>query len=548
MVIELTRILLRSSLMSGEKKVDAVIIGAGISGMYQLHKLRKIGLTVKVYEGGTGVGGTWYWNRYPGARFDSESVSYGYSFSEELLQEWNWKERFSPQPDNLEYLEYVADKFDLRKDIQFSTRVTSAHYGEEENEWSVATDDGQAIKCQFLITAVGVLSTPFVPEIKGLNSFQGASWHTANWPKEHVGFEGKKVGVIGTGATAVQLIQEVAKTAGQLTVFQRTANFCKPLGNSLISDDEQEDIKKNYPKIFQRCRETFGSFLADFEKRSAFDVTPEEREARYEELWNEPGFGFWLGTYEDILTDPKANETQAEFARKKIRSRVNDPKVAEMLCPTSHPIGTKRMPLETGYYEVYNQPNVELVDIKATPIEVVTESSLKTTQTEYEFDMLILATGFDTVTGSLDRIDIRGSNGVSLKEKWVDGPRTYLGMGSSGFPNLFTLGGPHYGGNFCYIPRCIEQNVEWVSDCIEHMTKNDIRRIEPNKDAEDKWTEHVQDVASGSLLTKTDSWFMGANIPGKPRQMYLYAGGSPLYRKTCDDVAENNYEGYTLQK
>jgi cation diffusion facilitator CzcD-associated flavoprotein CzcO len=548
MVIELTRILLRSSLMSGEKKVDAVIIGAGISGMYQLHKLRKIGLTVKVYEGGTGVGGTWYWNRYPGARFDSESVSYGYSFSEELLQEWNWKERFSPQPDNLEYLEYVADKFDLRKDIQFSTRVTSAHYGEEENEWSVATDDGQAIKCQFLITAVGVLSTPFVPEIKGLNSFQGASWHTANWPKEHVGFEGKKVGVIGTGATAVQLIQEVAKTAGQLTVFQRTANFCKPLGNSLISDDEQEDIKKNYPKIFQRCRETFGSFLADFEKRSAFDVTPEEREARYEELWNEPGFGFWLGTYEDILTDPKANETQAEFARKKIRSRVNDPKVAEMLCPTSHPIGTKRMPLETGYYEVYNQPNVELVDIKATPIEVVTESSLKTTQTEYEFDMLILATGFDTVTGSLDRIDIRGSNGVSLKEKWVDGPRTYLGMGSSGFPNLFTLVGPHNGATFCNIPRCIEQNVEWVSDCIEHMTKNDIRRIEPNKDAEDKWTEHVQDVASGSLLTKTDSWFMGANIPGKPRQMYLYAGGSPLYRKTCDDVAENNYEGYTLQK
>ena len=534
--------------MSGEKKVDAVIIGAGISGMYQLHKLRKIGLTVKVYEGGTGVGGTWYWNRYPGARFDSESVSYGYSFSEELLQEWNWKERFSPQPDNLEYLEYVADKFDLRKDIQFSTRVTSAHYGEEENEWSVATDDGQAIKCQFLITAVGVLSTPFVPEIKGLNSFQGASWHTANWPKEHVGFEGKKVGVIGTGATAVQLIQEVAKTAGQLTVFQRTANFCKPLGNSPISDDEQEEIKKSYPKIFQRCRETFGSFLADFEKRSAFDVTPEEREARYEELWNEPGFGFWLGTYEDILTDPKANETQAEFARKKIRSRVNDPKVAEMLCPTSHPIGTKRMPLETGYYEVYNQPNVELVDIKATPIEVVTESSLKTTQTEYEFDMLILATGFDTVTGSLDRIDIRGSNGVSLKEKWVDGPRTYLGMGSSGFPNLFTLVGPHNGATFCNIPRCIEQNVEWVSDCIEHMTKNDIRRIEPNKDAEDKWTEHVQDVASGSLLTKTDSWFMGANIPGKPRQMYLYAGGSPLYRKTCDDVAENNYEGYTLQK
>jgi cation diffusion facilitator CzcD-associated flavoprotein CzcO len=534
--------------MSSGQEFDAVIVGAGISGMYQLHKLREIGLTAKVFETGTGVGGTWYWNRYPGARFDSESVSYGYSFSEELLQEWNWSEHFSPQPDNLKYLNYVADKFDLRQDIQFSTRVVSAHYAEDENKWTVTTDDGKATKCQFFITAVGVLSTPFIPEIPGLKNFTRASWHTANWPKERVAFEGKRVGVIGTGATAVQLIPEIAKTVGELTVFQRTANFCKPIGNRPITDAEQKEIKANYPAIFQRCKETFGSFLADFEKRSAFDVTPEEREARYEELWNEPGFGFWLGTYEDILTDLKANETQAEFVRKKIRSRVHDPKVAEMLSPKGHPFGTKRVPLENGYYEVYNQSNVELVDIKATPIEMVTASGLKTTEKEYEFDMLLLATGFDTVTGSLDRIEIRGSGGVALKEKWVDGPKTYLGMGSSGFPNMFTVVGPHNGATFCNIPRCIEQNVEWVTDCIKYMNESGISRIDPNKDAEEEWTAHVQDVASGSLFSKADSWFMGANIPGKPRQMYLYAGGSPLYRKTCDRVAENNYEGYTLEK
>ena len=535
--------------MSIKKVLDAVIIGAGISGMYQLHKLRdELGLSVKVFETGSGVGGTWYWNRYPGARFDSESYSYGYSFSEELLQEWNWKEHFSPQPDNLEYLEFVADKFNLRPDIEFNTRVVSAHYDDDDNCWNVTTDGGHFVTCKFLITAVGVLSTPFVPEIPGLKNFKKDSWHTANWPKEHVSLEGKRVGVIGTGATAVQLITEIAKTVGDLTVFQRTANFCKPLGNRLISDEEQIEIKKNYPKIFQRCRETFGSFLADFEKRSAFDVTAEEREARYEKLWNEPGFGFWLGTYQDILTDAKANETAAEFVRKKIRSRVTDPEVAEMLCPKGHPFGTKRVPLESGYYEAYNQANVELVDIKATPIEMVTENGLRTTKKDFEFDILVLATGFDTVTGSLDSIDIRGVGGTSLKHKWSDGPKTYLGMGSAGFPNMFTVVGPHNGATFCNIPRCIEQNVEWVSDCIKYMNENGVSRIDPNQDAEDEWTEHVQDVVKGSLLLEADSWFMGANIPGKKRQMYLYAGGSPLYREKCDTVAINNYEGYTLEK
>ena len=535
--------------MSDRESLDAVIIGAGISGMYQLHKLRdELSLDVKVLEAGSGVGGTWYWNRYPGARFDSESYSYGYSFSDELLEEWNWNEHFSPQPDNLKYLEFVADKFNLRPNIEFNTRVLAAHYDNDRNLWRITTDGGQSTSCKFLISAVGVLSTPFVPEIPGLENFKNPSWHTAEWPRENVSLEGKRVGVIGTGATAVQMITEIAKNVGQLTVFQRTANFCKPIGNRPITAEEQVQIKKDYPKIFQRCRETFGSFLADFEKKSAFDVTREEREARYEELWNEPGFGFWLGTYEDILTDPKANETQAEFVRNKIRSRVNDPKVAEMLCPKGHPFGTKRVPLENGYYEVYNQANVELVDIKNTPIEIVTEGGLRTTEQEFEFDILILATGFDTVTGSLDRIDIRGRDGLALKDKWSDGPKTYLGMGSFGFPNLFTVVGPHNGATFCNIPRCIEQNVEWVSDCIKYLTENEISRIEVNQDAEDEWTDHVQEVVKGTLFPEADSWFMGANIPGKKRQMYLYAGGSPLYRERCDNVAANNYEGYTLVK
>jgi len=535
--------------MSDRETIDAVIIGAGISGMYQLHKLRdELGLDVKVFEAGSGVGGTWYWNRYPGARFDSESYSYGYSFSDELLEEWNWNEHFSPQPDNLKYLEYVADKFNLRPSIEFNTRVVSAHYNDKTNLWHIETDGNHSIKCKFVVTAVGVLSTPFVPKIPGLENFKKDSWHTADWPKEKINFEGKRVGVIGTGATAVQLIPEIAKNVGQLTVFQRTANFCKPIGNRPITAEEQVQIKQDYPKIFQRCRETFGSFLADFEEKSAFDVTPEEREARYEELWKEPGFGFWLGTYEDVLTDHKANETAAEFVRNKIRTRVDDPQVAEMLCPKGHPFGTKRVPLENGYYEVYNQNNVQLVDIKSTPIEMVTEGGLRTAEQEFEFDILILATGFDTVTGSLDRIDIRGSEGLVLKDKWIDGPKTYLGMGSAGFPNLFTVVGPTNGGTFCNIPRCIEQNVEWVSDCIKYLTENEISRIEVNQDAEDEWTDHVQEVVKGTLFPEADSWFMGANIPGKKRQMYLYAGGSPLYRERCDNVAANNYEGYTLVK
>ena len=530
------------------EQFDAIIIGAGIAGLYQLYRLRELGLSVRVYESGTGVGGTWYWNRYPGARFDSESYSYGYSFSEELLQEWDWSEHFAPQPETERYLNYVADKFDLRRDIQFSTRVTAATYDDANTCWQVQTDDGRRTQARFLITAIGVLSAPYIPDFAGRDSFQGESFHTAHWPKEGRDFSDKRVAVIGTGATAVQLITEVAKQAGQLTVFQRTANYCAPLRNGPIDPEAQQQIKKSYPEIFQKCRESFGGFIHDFDARSALELSEEERLARYEELWAQPGFGKWLGNFADIMTDLEANATFTEFVQNKIRERIKDPEVAEKLVPKDHPFGTKRVPLESGYYEAYNQDNVLLVDLHETPIERITPRGIKTSAAEYVFDTIIYATGFDAVTGAFNRIDIRGGNGQTLKDKWAEGPRTYLGLQSAGFPNLFTLVGPHNGATFCNIPRCIEQNVEWVTDCLRHMGENNYTRIVATTEAEDDWTDHVNEVAADTLLLHTDSWFVGANIPGKKRTFLMYAGGSPAYREKCEDVAAKGYEGFTLSQ
>ena len=530
------------------EQFDAIIIGAGIAGLYQLYRLRELGLSVRVYESGTGVGGTWYWNRYPGARFDSESYSYGYSFSEELLQEWDWSEHFAPQPETERYLNYVADKFDLRRHIQFSTRVTAATYDEATNCWQVQTSAGQQALARFLITAIGVLSAPYIPNFAGRDSFQGESFHTAHWPKEGRDFSGKRVAVIGTGATAVQLITEVAKQAGQLTVFQRTANYCAPLRNGPIDPEAQQQIKKSYPEIFQKCRESFGGFIHDFDARSALELSEKERLARYEELWAQPGFGKWLGNFADIMTNLDANATFTEFVQNKIRERVKDPEVAEKLVPKDHPFGTKRVPLESGYYEAYNQDNVLLVDLHETPIERITPRGIKTSAAEYVFDTIIYATGFDAVTGAFNRIDIRGGNGQTLKDKWAEGPRTYLGLQSAGFPNLFTLVGPHNGATFCNIPRCIEQNVEWVTDCLRHMGENNYTRIVATTEAEDDWTDHVNEVAADTLLLHTDSWFVGANIPGKKRTFLMYAGGSPAYREKCGDVAAKGYEGFTLSQ
>ena len=526
---------------------DAIIIGAGICGMYQLHRLRELGLTVRVFEAGSGVGGTWYWNRYPGARFDSESYTYGYSFSERLMDEWDWSEHFSAQAETLRYLEFVADKFDLRKDIQFNARVASAVYDETANRWTVTTQSGDQACAKYLITAVGVLSAPYTPAIAGRDDFQGESWHTAHWPHHPVELRDKRVGVIGAGATAVQLITEVAKNVGQLTVFQRTANYCIPLNNRPIAPHEQAALKARYADMFARCRETFAAFIHDFDTRSAFDVSDEEREAIYEQLWKEPGFGFWLGNFYDIMTDERANETIAEFVRRKIRERVKDPVLAEKLTPRDHCFGTKRVPLESGYYEAYNRPNVELVDLKATPIECITSTGIKTTEHDYPFDVIIFATGFDAVTGALTRMDIRGEGGIALKDKWQDGPRTYLGLQVAGFPNLFTVVGAHNAANFCNVPRCGEQNVEWVTDCIRHMQDKKFERISATIEAEEAWRDHCEQVVSHTLFLKTDSWFVGANIPGKKRVFLGYGGGLPRYREKCDEVAAAGYQGFILE-
>jgi cation diffusion facilitator CzcD-associated flavoprotein CzcO len=529
---------------------DAIVIGAGIAGMYQLHRLRGLGLRVRVLEAGDGVGGTWYWNRYPGARFDSESWTYGYSFSEEILREWEWSEHFAPQPETLRYCNFVADKLDLRRDIELGCRVAAAVYDEAADEWAVESTDGRRMRARLLITAIGPLSAPTMPTIPGVESFRGEAHHTGRWPHKPVSFASKRVAVIGTGATAVQAITEIAKTVGHLTVFPRTPNWCAPLHNRPIDASTQARIKATYPETFAICRESFGCFIHQADPRNALEVSPEEREAFYEKLYREPGFGIWMGNFRDILIDRDANATITEFMRGKIRARVKDPAVAEKLIPTNHGFGTRRVPLESGYYEVYNQPNVRLVDIRETPIERITPAGIRTTAEEHAVDMIIYATGFDAITGAFDRIDIRGRGGRRLKEKWADGPRTFLGLQVEGFPNLFTLVGPHNAATFCNIPRCIEQNVEWVTALIAHMRARGHVRVEPTAEAEREWTQHVLDTGRRMLFTQVDSWMTGinSNVAGKDKRTFIvYAGGAPKYRERCDDVAARGYAGFVFR-
>ncbi len=529
---------------------DAIIVGAGISGMYQLHRLRGLGLRVRVFEAGHGVGGTWYWNRYPGARFDSESWTYGYSFSDEILREWEWSEHFAAQPETLRYCNFVADKLDLRRDIEFNRRIRAVTYDEAANHWDIESEEGRRERARFLITAIGPLSAPTMPTIPGVETFRGESYHTGTWPHEPVSFANKRVAVIGTGATGVQAITEIAKTVGHLTVFQRTPNWCAPLHNRPMDAATQAGIKATYPEIFAVCRESFGCFIHQADPRNALEVSPEEREAFFEKLYGEPGFGIWMGNFRDVLIDEEANATITEFMRRKIRQRVKDPKVAEKLIPTNHGFGTRRVPLESGYYEVFNQPNVRLVDVRETPIERITPAGVKTSESEHEVDMIIYATGFDAITGAFDRIDVRGVGGRRLREKWADGPRTYLGLQIAGFPNLFTLVGPHNAATFCNIPRCIEQNVDWVTALIGHMREKDYARVEPTLDAERDWTQHVHDTGRRMLFTQVDSWMMGinSNVAGKQRRTFIvYAGGAPKYREKCDEVAARGYVGFTFR-
>jgi cation diffusion facilitator CzcD-associated flavoprotein CzcO len=525
------------------EQFDAIVIGAGVSGLYQLYRLRQLGLSVRCLEDGAGVGGTWYWNRYPGCRFDSESETYGYSFSDELLQEWDWKEHFSGQPENERYLNYVADKFDLRRDIQFKSRVSSAVYDERTNRWEVHLESGQRMRAQFLVAAVGILSARYIPPFEGINSFKGESYHTSSWPRAEVDFTGKRVAVIGTGATAVQLIPIIAKEVAHLTVFQRTPNYCAPLRNAEVTAETQRRFKATYPEIHKRCRETSAAFVHEFDTRSIFDVSPEEREARFEELWAQPGFSKWLSNFKDIMTSRAANEIFAEFVRNKIRARVKDPVVAEKLVPKDHPFGSKRIPLETDYYEAYNRDNVLLVDLRETPLERITPTGIKTSEREYAVDVIIYATGFDAVTGPLTRIDIRGEGGQSLKDKWANGPRTYLGIQIAGFPNFFIATSTA----FCNYTVCAEMIVEWISDCIRYIRENDYSRIAPTPQMEQAWVDHVNEVGSQTLLSDAKSWFVGANIPGKARAILLYANPAPAYRAKCAEVAAKGYEGFVLE-
>ena len=526
---------------------DAIIIGAGMSGIYQLHRLRELGLRVRVFEEGTGVGGTWYWNRYPGARFDSESYSYGYSFSQELLEEWNWSEHFAGQPETLRYLNHVADKFDLRRDIQFRSRVAAATWEEDTRSWSVTLQDGSRFRARFLITAIGPLSAPTLPRIEGVDMFQGQSFHTARWPHEPVDVAGKRVAVIGTGATGVQTIQTIAKTVRHLTVFQRTPNWCAPLHNGKIDAETQANIKSGYPEMFKRCQETFACFLHTPDPRGAFEVSDEEREAFYEKLYAERGFGIWQGNFRDILIDRKANATISDFVARKIRRRVKDPKVAEKLIPRNHGFGTRRLPLETFYYEVYNQDNVELVDIAETPIERITPKGIKSSTAEYEFDIIIYATGFDAITGSFDKIDFRGVDGVKLKDRWKNGPQTYLGVMVDGFPNMMMLMGPHTAlGN---IPRSIEYNVDWVTNLIGFSRESGLTRVEATATGVMDWTDHVKALGVGLLSNEVNSWMTGinSNVEGKQTRIVArYSGSAPAYRAKCDEVAAQRYQELAL--
>jgi cation diffusion facilitator CzcD-associated flavoprotein CzcO len=526
---------------------DAIIIGAGMSGLYQLYRLRELGMKVRVFEAGTNVGGTWYWNRYPGARFDSESYSYGYSFSKELLAEWEWSEHFAGQPETLRYLNHVADKFDLRRDIQFRSRVTAASYDEAARSWGIALEDGSRVRSRFLITAIGPLSTPTLPRIEGRDSFEGQSFHTARWPREPVDFAGKRVAVIGTGATGVQTIQTIAAEVGHLTVFQRTPNWCAPLHNGKIDAKTQMRIKAGYPEMFARCQETFACFIHTPDPRGAFEVSDEEREAFYERLYAERGFGIWQGNFRDILIDRKANATISDFVARKIRERVRDRKVAEKLIPKNHGFGTRRLPLETFYYEVYNRDNVELVDIVETPIERITPTGIRTSAQDYAFDIIIFATGFDAITGAFDRIDFRGVDGVRLKDKWQSGPQTYLGLMVDGFPNMTMLMGPHTAlGN---IPRSIEYSVDWVSGLMRFARDNGLTRLEATEAGVASWTAHVKALGVGLLSNEVNSWMTGinSNVEGKQTRIVArYSGSAPAYRAKCDAVAAGGYDELML--
>jgi cyclohexanone monooxygenase len=524
---------------------DAVVVGAGFAGLYMLIRLRALGMSARVYEAGSEVGGTWYWNRYPGARCDVESVEYSYSFSEELQQEWEWTERFATQPEIMRYLNHVADRFGLRPDIQLNTRMTAAAYDEAARQWQVSTSAGDEVRARFLIMATGCLSTAKVPDIAGLGSFAGRTLYTSDWPEAGVDLDGQRVGVIGTGSSGVQVIPILADQAAQLTVFQRTANFQVPARNAPLVPEYISDIKGRYQAIRDRARHAPGGTIRVLHPEPAATVAEDLRRQRYEELWAKGGADI-LGSFGDLLTNPESNATLADFFRSKIRGIVTDPEVAELLCGQDYPLGAKRMCLGTDYYETFNRPNVRLVNLRKEPIEEVTASGVRTTATLYPLDTLVLATGFDAMTGALLAPDIRGRGGLSLREKWHGGPETFLGLATAGFPNFFFITGPGSPSVLSNVVVSIEQHVEWLSDHLGYLAKEGHTETEAIEAAEQAWTAHVNAVASGTLYPLAKSWYTGANVPGKPRIFMPYVGGVGEFRRRCDEVAEQGYQGFAM--
>jgi len=523
---------------------DAVIVGAGFAGMYMLHRLRGLSFSARVFEAGSGVGGTWYWNRYPGARCDVESMQYSFSFSEELDQEWNWSEKYAPQAEILSYANHVADRFDLRRDIVFDTRVTAATFDEDAGCWLIETNRGDRVLARFCIMAVGCLSAPNRPNFRGMKNFRGPIYHTGEWPHEGVDFTGLRVGVIGTGSSAIQSIPIIAQQAAHLTVFQRTATWSVPARNESLTSEYLQAAKADYPALRAKARGRPTGFYFPFNMKPALEAAPEERERQYEEAWARGGLPF-LGSYGDLLFEKAANDTIADFARRKIGELVKDPVTADLLCP-DNVFGCKRLCVDTGYFETYNMPHVKLVDVSRTPIERFTANGIEVNGVEYRLDAVVCATGFAAMTGSFDKIVITGRNGLTLAEKWRAGPRAYLGIASAGFPNLFTITGPGSPSVLASMIQAIEQHVDWLADCMSHMRDVGATTIEPKPEDEDAWVEHVNEVSTVSLRSTCSSWYVGTNIPGRPRVFMPYIGGFPVYVQKCNEVMSSGFDGFVL--
>lgn len=533
---------------AGATDFDAVIVGAGISGLYQLYRLRERGFRVRSLEAASDVGGTWYWNSYPGARVDSQSYVYQYWFSEDLIRKWNWSERFPAQPETERYLNFVADELDLRKDIRFGTRVTSARWDDAREHWVISTDQGDELTAQFFVSCSGLLSAPVIPPFPGHEKFKGRIVHTARYPRDGLDLAGKRVGVVGTGATGIQVIQTIASEVGELKVFQRTAQYAVPMRNPKFDDTDREHWRAKAQELKQRVHRTFAGFDFDVMEKSWYDCTPEQRREILEEVWADGSLSFWVGNFPEILVDEKVNAEVSEFVRDKIRARIDDPEVAEKLVPHEYGFGTYRVPLETGFYDAFNRDNVELIDVKHNPIERFTESGLVLASGDaYELDVVILATGFDAGTGALSQMNVHGRDGLSLTDEWRKDIRSTLGLQVHGFPNLFTVAGPLAPSTaFCNMTTCLQQQVDWVTDCIVYLRNEGRRTIEPTVAKQDEWVEHHDEVANATLLMRTNSWYTGANIKGKPRRLLSYIGGVGNYRQICDDVKAQGYEGFAI--